>query len=68
MEALLVAVAPWAVIAILKAEEHSVRVKRGYPGKVRDQLLPEEVEAHHDALKRRRSDEINALKATGVRR
>ena len=39
-----------------------VRTKRKAPGIVRDALLPEEREAHFDKERRKRSDEIKAMR------
>lgn len=68
IEPFIAALAPWAVILIVRTRKHSDRIKRGKPGAVRDQLLPEEVEAHWDERRRKRSDEIKALRVNGLHR
>jgi hypothetical protein len=69
MPELAVALAPWAIIAAVAAVRHSRRVKRGKPTfAMRDQVTPEEREAHFDMLRRKRSDEIKAFKAAGMSR
>lgn len=67
VEALLLALVPWIIVAVLHSRETTYQ-KRGRPGPVRDQLTPEEVEAHHDKMRRKHSDEMRALRANGTNR
>lgn len=48
-------------LVIAEARRGSRRQRRQFQ-RVRDALLPEEVEAHHDRLRKIRSDEIKAMK------
>ena len=49
-------------LAVVDLRKLKVRTKRKAPGPVRDALLPEEREAHFDKERRKRSDEIKAMR------
>lgn len=68
MEGLALALLLWGIMALRDATRLSRRVKRSRPGPVRDQLTPEEVETHFDALRRKRSAELKAMRLAGLSR